>query len=1073
LPAPQGVRHSDAMPSHASLGTSSPGLRRAKRIAWFASAAALACTRNLDLPSPKPPTIPFVSITSIAPQEVRANGVVSIAFSGSTASTTCSASVGGQLANCTFTPPSSCGCTFTAGSSVPEGTLLVTATMGNAVGNGLAIGVVVVDRTLPAVDEAPVSIVRRPCGADDAISAAPGAVVDEGVPYATRGIAAVRVWAGPSGGVPLLSLAPAGDGSFAQVDIPGTGGAISPAPPVYYLSAVDVAGNESARAAVFSGALTAAPPIDPLRAVVVDRSGADGLLGEAGALGAVETLCAAQPVAAGGTPLGAPFSPSADGSFAQVTLTGGGPGTVYLRSWDKAGNVAGPTKVRSVDAEMRPGDRLAYAPGVGTALFARAADAVPSAPGLGALHAGEIPDARLADVATTDAASYLVTAASELSTVAASWTSTELQPVSSGYAAYDPGRLRTVLVAGNGTFENDGTSWTYRGALPFGNLRPIAYHAASGGVVSIDAGPWGTGEMKRWNGTGWTPVTVAGPHPVGSGVMATDASLRDKVVYYEDGSAFTWEFDATSWTTIASAPNPRVSQPIVAFDAARNQVVLYGGYASPTSPTKTWRWTGTQWLEIVTANNPGTCWTGAAAYQPGPPGRLVLLGGSPGGAGTCSASAAGWQLDATNWTAIASGVSPPVGFAERAAAYDAARKQVVVVDRETWLYGTSWQEQVPRLPPSIAAARLVHDPRRSAMTYVDAGRQTWTVGAGGWTRTAVGAPPAVQDVLYDPERGGLVAFELRGSAYHAWRLSGASWVEDPSGVAGLPSGEALQFVVDPVRGRIVATGVETYEYDGSSWTHVAPTNFFDANTVAGPVLFFDAASGKVFASGGWWDDPEYTSGSYPNVWAWNGQAWSLVVSDNGYNGLDEWTFDANVGRTISVEGSTNVLFDPLDATGPRWKSNAVTGTVPGAAMAFDPLRGVTVGLSDREARELRSRQPHARYATMEALFRLPAGSLLGSATATFAGAAGGASGSGVELRAWNWTSWTWTSLGSNAAASPTDAARTISADLSPANHVRDGRIWLLAVPTYPSGAGAQSQLWIDAVELSARYTLPP
>ena len=59
-----------------------------------------------------------------------------------------------------------------------------------------------------------------------------------------------------------------------------------------------------------------------------------------------------------------------------------------------------------------------------------------------------------------------------------------------------------------------------------------------------------------------------------------------------------WRFDGGGWTQIVTshAPPPR-SEALVTFDVARGNVVLFGGDGTTSAFGDTWVWNGTTWAQ--------------------------------------------------------------------------------------------------------------------------------------------------------------------------------------------------------------------------------------------------------------------------------------------------------------------------------------------------------------------------------------------------------------------------------------------------------------------------------------------
>jgi len=196
--------------------------------------------------------------------------------------------------------------------------------------------------------------------------------------------------------------------------------------------------------------------------------------------------------------------------------------------------------------------------------------------------------------------------------------------------AYDPLRGRVVVYGGkvaaiyystsDDTWEWDPATQTWAafpsaGSITYGGLRApqMAYDPTSqqtilfGGIMY-----WGghNGQTWAWNGTQWTLRSSAGPSGrIGHG-MTTDFG-RSRVVlfggYDYTGNNYaglfdtdTWEWNGTSWTSVAtSGPGRRIGVGL-AYDNARGVSVLFGGTyggASNDPPVfnDTWEWNGTIW----------------------------------------------------------------------------------------------------------------------------------------------------------------------------------------------------------------------------------------------------------------------------------------------------------------------------------------------------------------------------------------------------------------------------------------------------------------------------------------------
>jgi hypothetical protein len=82
----------------------------------------------------------------------------------------------------------------------------------------------------------------------------------------------------------------------------------------------------------------------------------------------------------------------------------------------------------------------------------------------------------------------------------------------------------------------------------------------------------------------------------------------------------------------------------MAYDAARGQVVLFGGSCSSGGLNDTWVWDGANWVQKFPATSPPARWAHAMAYDAAR-GQVVLFGGT----GSSFFLNDTWVWDGTNW----------------------------------------------------------------------------------------------------------------------------------------------------------------------------------------------------------------------------------------------------------------------------------------------------------------------------------------------------------------------------------------------------------------------------------------
>lgn len=268
----------------------------------------------------------------------------------------------------------------------------------------------------------------------------------------------------------------------------------------------------------------------------------------------------------------------------------------------------------------------------------------------------------------------------------------------------------------------------------------------------------------------------------------------------------------------------------MAFDAARSEVVLFGGanYAESRVFADTWSWDGTSWTERHPAHSPAARDWPALAYDDAL-GEVVLFGGGIPGAAANSDET--WTWDGSDWSEQQPEWSPP-GRHSAAMAYDAARGLLV-------LFG------------GLGQGGYLND------TWTYDGR-TWTPVCGVDALPACGPPPGLGNAMaYDPLHQQIVMFGGSNGDNYTWTWDGSGWtLQQPAQSPPAPQFGTLVF--DAALGQIVLVGSdlpgfgtvgnELWGWDGSDWRQLQPAASPPRRRDAAVV--FDPLSGGVLLFGG-------------------------------------------------------------------------------------------------------------------------------------------------------------------------------------------------------------------------------
>jgi hypothetical protein len=186
------------------------------------------------------------------------------------------------------------------------------------------------------------------------------------------------------------------------------------------------------------------------------------------------------------------------------------------------------------------------------------------------------------------------------------------------------------------------------------------------------------------------------------------------------GRVNTWIWDGSTWTLVdvPTAPPPR-SFAAMAYDAARGEVVLFGGLGSFAATLgDTWTWNGASWTEESPATSRPARDSAAIAYD-AVRGNALLFGGFAAGQPRDDT----WTWDGTTWT-MAAPATKPAAHSLPSLVYDAGRQEVVlfggsnrdlgIVCNDTWTWnGQAWNLELPNAsPPARSAAGMAYDAPR-------------------------------------------------------------------------------------------------------------------------------------------------------------------------------------------------------------------------------------------------------------------------------------------------------------------------------------------------------------------------
>lgn len=397
-------------------------------------------------------------------------------------------------------------------------------------------------------------------------------------------------------------------------------------------------------------------------------------------------------------------------------------------------------------------------------------------------------------------------------------------------------------------------------------------------------------------------LVAAGMQSLGP-AMAIDPDLP-----YNSGST-----GADGALTFREIVNPGRRHHRIVYDAARQQIVLYGGYSDPAGGAVNDTWifdAGGNWRQLTPAQSPPARYAHMLAYDAQRQ-EVVLFGGILRSTGAAVNET--WVWNGVTWTQKAPATTPNARYGS-GMAYDAARQQVVLFSGqggadETWIWdGTNWNLRTPSArPPGDVGGAMAYDAARQKVVFQHGNRQTWVWDGNNWANVTPSVTPPGRDYA------------------------------------------ALDFDATPSRQEIILFGGgdrnDTWAWNGSAWTERTPANRPEVRRETPAMAFHPGRQQMVFHGG---HIPGVNS-SLTDTWLWNGSDWAFwsgatQVFDMTSRPSGVWNF-----TSIDVPPGVTVAFKRNAANTPvRWLATrdvTIRGTVAAdGAYAFANLAEGVVAL---------------------------------------------------------------------------------------------------------------------------------
>lgn len=304
--------------------------------------------------------------------------------------------------------------------------------------------------------------------------------------------------------------------------------------------------------------------------------------------------------------------------------------------------------------------------------------------------------------------------------------------------AYDASRRRIVLTGGNliadtWTYDPQTRTWTDMDvSAPF-VTRQAAYDGNDHSLVMDYGGTF------LWDHTTRAFERLGGaPPPPSQLAMAFDLARQQAMLLtVGGGGSQTWLWDAPTriWAQAPVVSPPPRTGAMLAYDAARGECVLFGGFDSVFQRTAdTWLWDGAAWGQAFPVTSPSARVYGAMAYDPTTSG-VVLVGGEEVGARLLDDV---WDWNGVDWVQrqiLTPGPAPSHSHAlvTRSTGVTLLGGHAAFLQQVPWqLQGQHWLAELQLGLEPVGKVTAVGDPNRDEVTVFAGHLSLGNIRSGVW-----------------------------------------------------------------------------------------------------------------------------------------------------------------------------------------------------------------------------------------------------------------------------------------------------------------------------------------------------
>jgi hypothetical protein len=250
-----------------------------------------------------------------------------------------------------------------------------------------------------------------------------------------------------------------------------------------------------------------------------------------------------------------------------------------------------------------------------------------------------------------------------------------------------------------------------------------------GGMKSAPVGMTLFNDTTEWDGQNWTQVADTGPSGRYEASMAYDAQRNQTVLFGGGALKDTWGWDGRSWTQLADSGLPFRARCPMVYDSKRQRIVLFSGHFGAEVGSDTWEWDGSKWTEAAVAGPKGRN-SHMMAYD-STRDRIVLFGGWDN-AGVSLGDT--WEWNGSVWTQVSDFGATPCAVASCAfkgdsvALFGGLTGTAAHSDQNlgsTWTWdGRNWTLRQNFGPSPRWGANMCYDSKRGTLVLYGGGTAT-------------------------------------------------------------------------------------------------------------------------------------------------------------------------------------------------------------------------------------------------------------------------------------------------------------------------------------------------------------